>query len=181
MERAIRSETVPIAGCPASRPVCTRLPGAAGSGGFTLVEMLIVLLILGIVAAIGYPSYVDYIVRGYRSEGQQWLLDFAQRQEQIFLDRRGYATGGLGTGANQVPMAFPDPSTTIDQRYNAPVITPVAGPPAGYIACLQPRAGGPLAARNDGGLCVDATGLRWRDINGNGAFDAGTDVSWTTR
>ena len=153
----------------------------AAAHGFTLIELMIVVVILSILSAIAYPSYVAYVVRGYRSEGQQWLQDFAQRQEQYFLDRRAYATAGLGNGANQLPMAFPEPGTSANLRYAAPTITAVAGPPAGYIACLQPLTGGPIATAADGGLCVDSTGMRWRDVNTNGTFEAGTDLQWTDR
>ncbi|MBY0438110.1 MAG: prepilin-type N-terminal cleavage/methylation domain-containing protein [Burkholderiales bacterium] len=156
-------------------------PGATPAHGFTLIEVMIVVVIVSILAAVAYPSYVAYVIRGYRSEGQQWLQDFAQRQEQLFLDRRAYATAGLGNGANQLPMVFPDPGTSANLRYNAPAITAVAGPPAGYIACLQPLAGGPIATAADGGLCIDSTGLRWRDMNTNGSFENGTDLQWTDR
>jgi len=155
-------------------------PGAHAARGFTLIELMIVVVIISILTAVAYPAYIDYVTRGYRSEGQQWLQDFAQRQEQYFLDRRGYATG-LGAGANQLPMAFPEPGTSADRRYSAPVITPIAGPPASYTACLQPLAGGPIASRNDGGLCINGAGLRWRDMNTNGTFEAGTDRLWTDR
>ena len=144
--------------------------------GFTLIELMIVVFIVGILASVAYPSYVASVTRGYRSEGQQWLQDFAQRQEQIFLDRRAYATAGLGNGANQLPMLFPEPGNSANQRYNAPNIVAIAGPPAGFVACLQPLGGGPVAA--DGGLCIDSTGLRWRDMNSNGSFEAGTDLQW---
>jgi type IV pilus assembly protein PilE len=156
-------------------------PVAACAGaprGFTLIELMIVVVILSILAAVAYPSYVAYVVRGFRAEGQQWLQDFAQRQEQFFNDRRAYATG-LGNGADQLPMAFPEAGTSTNLRYDPPVIAILAGPPPGYRACLQPLAGGPIASSGDGGLCIDSTGLKWRDVNTNGTFEAGTDRLWT--
>jgi len=153
----------------------------ARARGFTLIELMIVVVIMMILAAVAYPAYTNYVVRSFRSEGQQWLQDFAQRQEQLFLDRRAYATGGLGNGANQLPMTFPEAGTSADQRYNVPDVTAVAGPPAGYIACLQPRANGPIATASDGGLCIDSTGRRWRDMNTNSTFDASVDKQWSDR
>ena len=184
----IRNQSqIPRTPFPQSRaPACgasLRAAGAvsrAGPGaGFTLIEVLVVVVIIAILASVAYPSYTNYLIRGYRSEGQQWLQDFAQRQEQYFLDRRAYATGGLGTGANQLPMTFPERGSSLNLRYATPTITAVAGPPASYVACIQPVTGGPIAARNDGGLCIDGSGLRWRDINTNGTFENGTDRNWT--
>lgn len=175
-----RSSSAASSGLPARRAHCCGRTGSAARG-FTLIEVMIVVVIMTILAAVAYPSYVNYVIRGQRSEAQQWLLDFAQRQEQYFLDRRAYATAGLGAGANQLPMAFPEPGTSANLRYNAPAIAAIAGPPPGYVACLQPLAGGSIATAADGGLCVDATGLRWRDMNTNGSFDAGTDLQWTAR
>ena len=60
--------------------------------GFTLIEVLIVVAIVGILASIAYPSYVDNVARSNRSEGQRELLRIANLQEQYYVDNRVYAS-----------------------------------------------------------------------------------------
>jgi type IV pilus assembly protein PilE len=68
--------------------------------GFTLVELLITVSIIGILAAVAYPSYTDFVLRSNRSEAQRELLRYANIQEQVFVDSRSYAANmtGLGEG-----------------------------------------------------------------------------------
>ena len=54
------------------------------TGGFSLVEIMIVLAIVGILASIAYPSYASYITRSRRIEGQLALMDILQQQERFY-------------------------------------------------------------------------------------------------
>lgn len=60
--------------------------------GFTLIELMITVAIVGILAAIAYPSYTSFVTQSNRSEGQRELLRFANLQEQYFVDYRTYGT-----------------------------------------------------------------------------------------
>jgi type IV pilus assembly protein PilE len=59
--------------------------------GFTMLEVMIVVAIVGILAAIALPNYAEYIKRGKIMEATTALSDARQRTEQQFLDTRSYA------------------------------------------------------------------------------------------
>lgn len=60
--------------------------------GFTLVELMIVVAIIGIVAMIAYPSYNQYILKTHRVEGKELLARAASMQERYFADNNAYTT-----------------------------------------------------------------------------------------
>lgn len=59
--------------------------------GFTLIEVMIVVVIIGILASIAFPSYQEYVIRSNRAEGQALLVDAAARQERYFAQNYTYA------------------------------------------------------------------------------------------
>ncbi|SDS81911.1 type IV pilin protein [Pseudomonas oryzae] len=60
--------------------------------GFTLIELLITVAIVAILAAIAYPSYQQYVIRGNRAAAQAQMMDIANRQQQYLLANRSYAS-----------------------------------------------------------------------------------------
>lgn len=94
--------------------------------GFTLIEVMIVVAIIGILATIAYPSYRDYIIRGQLVDATNGLASFRAEMERHFQDNRTYATVGTFT----TPCARTDGSRTIGSFTIACNGTPDA---AGYL------------------------------------------------
>ena len=59
--------------------------------GFTLVELMIVVAIIGILASVAYPSYVHYVKKGQCADGLDSLLFLAGRMEEFYLNNDTYA------------------------------------------------------------------------------------------
>jgi type IV pilus assembly protein PilE len=76
--------------------------------GFTLVEVMIVVVIIAILSAIAIPSYSDYVTRGRITEATAMLGDARNKMEQYFQDNRTYPTGCVAAptapGATQIQV-----------------------------------------------------------------------------
>ena len=66
------------------------MPVPNRDGGFTLVELMIVVAIVGILGTLAYPAYAGYIVRTRRTEGQVALIEAMQRQERYRVQHNTY-------------------------------------------------------------------------------------------
>lgn len=67
--------------------------------GFTLIEVMITVAIVGILAAVALPSYRDYVRRGSLPEAFSQLSDYRVRMEQFYQDNRKYGTEACADGA----------------------------------------------------------------------------------
>jgi type IV pilus assembly protein PilE len=66
--------------------------------GFTVVELMIVLVIVGLLLALAYPSYVQYVRKAKRGEAQQLLMNWSINQEIWRSNNTTYAANDAGTG-----------------------------------------------------------------------------------
>ena len=76
--------------------------------GFTLIEILVVVAIVGILAAIALPSYTAYVMRAKISEATSTLADLRMRAEKYFADNRSYQPtppAGTAVGFNAATAA----------------------------------------------------------------------------
>ena len=71
--------------------------------GFTLIELMVVIVVLGVLMGIAVPSYFEQVKRARRADAREALSDLATRQEQFFLDNKAYSNSiadlGRGTGS----------------------------------------------------------------------------------
>jgi type IV pilus assembly protein PilE len=120
----------------------------ANSRGFTLIELMITILVIGVLAAIAIPSYRSYLLRAQRSDATAALLRIATSQEKYFLQYNTYATqltGAPPAGLNLV-------ATSDHGKYNL-AIQGGAGV-NGFTAQATPAAGG---GQTDDTKCVTFT------------------------
>ena len=77
---------------------------ARRSAGFTLIEVMIVVVIIGILSSIAYPSYQDYVKQARRADAQASLMELAQFMERHYTSNGGYLKEGRSGGAPTLPF-----------------------------------------------------------------------------
>ena len=77
--------------------------------GFTLIELMIVVAVIGVLAALAYPSYKEYIAKSRRAEAKAVLLSGQQWMERFYTENFRYdknSAGTLVTESSQFPAWF---------------------------------------------------------------------------
>lgn len=96
--------------------------------GFTLIELMITVAVIGILAAIALPSYTQYVQRGWRADARVSLLEDAQFMARVYSQKLDYATGDGGL-VPTLPISFsPQGSTATTAKYTIAAAAVLAVP-----------------------------------------------------
>ena len=94
--------------------------------GFTLVELMIVLAIIGILAAVGYPAYTNAVKKGARADGIDSLLSLAGRMEEFYMNNDTYS-GATVANTTSSDGLYTLAITSADAYAYTLTATPVSG------------------------------------------------------
>ena len=108
------------------------------SRGFTLIELMIVVAVVGILAMVAYPSYQDHVRKSRRASAQAAMLEMAAKEHQRLLDVRSYSAAStpaaLGVAAQSDLSTYYGIAAAVDNTATPPTFTITATPTSAQSA-----------------------------------------------
>jgi len=136
----------------------TRRKRAPVQAGFTLIELMITVAIVGILAAIAYPSYIDSVKKGKRAEGRTALVDFLQQQERYLTQTGSYLV--VTPGATGVAFKTFSGDNATSPAYKIGAEACPGSPAPSARECIRVLAVPQFTDADAGTLRIMSTGLR---------------------
>lgn len=147
--------------------------------GFSLIELMIAVVIVGIITAIAYPSYQGFVQSSIRSSAQADLMALAAAMERHRIANNSYqgaATSGGDTGAPAIYTSYsPSDDSYADRRYDLKIETVAAN---GNSYTLIAAAVSETSAADDGDLFLFSDGRKAWDQDNNGTI-ADSEYCWS--
>lgn len=139
--------------------------------GFTLIEVMIVVAIVAILAAIAYPSYQEQVARGKRADAKATLLEAAQWVERQYTVSNSYILKGDGTTLDSAALPFTEaPKESAVKTYDIAFATGASAPTTStYWLLATPK--NSMATDKCGTFAIAQTGARRTVTSGAGTFD----------
>lgn len=137
------------------------------SKGFTLMELMVVIAIVGVLAATAFPSYNNYIIKSKRAVARGVVMDLVNRQEQYFANNKSYSSALSGLGGLPDPYYINGSGEQVSSNGVYQITVEVSGsaPYFAYTLKAAPVSGSTQASDACGTLSLTSEGLRSADTS----------------